>query len=148
MAIAAGIQLLLAVLTPARRPAAALAAVGLLAVGGALSARDALLVWPELRETFDGFHGADTLIGRAAARWDELGRVAVAPGLGHSPVTIGSVRRYRLDPDLLPLRPRGDGVRDFRLAASTSVPVSPGRVVERVRDLWGREWAVVIGSRP
>lgn len=146
VAVAAGILRLLAAMTPSRRPVAALAAVGLLAVAGALGARDALLRWPELRETFDGFHGPDTLIGRAAARWDEFGRVEVDGVLGHSPVTIGGVRRHRLDPDP-PLKPLAGRARHFHVAASGSTPAFPERVVECVRDTWGREWAVVLGAR-
>ena len=146
VAVAAGIQLILAAIAPAHRHAAAVGAVGLLAVAGALGARDALLVWPELEGTFDGFHGADTLMGRAAARWEELGRVDVARGLGHSSVTTGSVRRYRLDPQP-PLSPGGGRARDFRVEAPGSAPAPPERVVERVRDTWGREWAVVVGRK-
>ena len=146
VAVAAGVQLLLGVVPPERRRASALAAAGLLAVAGALGARDALLLWPERRETFAGFHASDTLIGRAAARWDEFGRVEVARGLGHSPVTIGGVRRYRLDPDP-PLGPVGGRARDFRIGASGTALAPRERIVERVRDPWGRESAVVLGSK-
>jgi hypothetical protein len=144
VAVAAGIQLLLADVLPASRRAAALAALGLLAVAGTLGTRDALLRWPDHRETFDGFHGSDTLIGRAAARWEQFGRVDVSGGLGHSPVTIGGVRRYRLDPNP-PVNPRGERARDFHIWAPGSAPSQDERVVERVRDAWGREWAVVLG---
>ena len=146
VAVAAGVQLLLGVVPSERRREAALAVAGLLAVAGALGARDALLVWPERQETFAGFHGSDTLIGRAAARWDEFGRVEVARGLGHSPVTIGGVRRYRLDPDP-PLAPVGGRARDFRIGASGMALAPRERIVERVRDPWGRESAVILGSK-
>ena len=53
---------------------AALARSGCSPSSGALGARDALADWPAAAETFDGFHGQDTLIGRAAARWDALRR--------------------------------------------------------------------------
>ncbi|MGH9368357.1 MAG: hypothetical protein ACRD3M_11850, partial [Thermoanaerobaculia bacterium] len=126
-----------------RRPAAA-AAVGLIAIAGAAGARDALLDWPTRRETFDGFHGQDTLIGRAAARWAERGTVSIQPGLGHSDVLIRAVSTYRLG-----AHPRTAGSgrppRRFRVVSPAAPPAPGERVVERVRDGWGREWAVVLG---
>ena len=133
------------------RRLAALAAVGLLGLAGTLSARDALAVWAESRETYDGFHGEDTLIGRAAARWDACGVVDVSGALGfdprtHSPITIGVVRRYRLDPDPVRGAVRSEG-RRFRVVPPDA-PALPGeRRVERVRDPWGRERAAVYGRR-
>jgi hypothetical protein len=131
----------------ARRSAAGLLAAGVLVVSGALGARDALCEWPDRPETFDGFHGQDTLIGRAAARWDALGVVSVAPGLGHSPITIAAVRRWRLDPDAAAEPPRRRALR-VRIAG----PRDPGggegeRRVETIRDGLGREWAVVWARR-
>ncbi len=129
------------------RRAAAIAAVGVVAVSGALGARDALAVWPVQRETFDAFHGQDTLLGRAAARWETFGPVSVESGTEHSPITVDAVRRYRLDPDraapgmplLASISPRA-----FRVAAPRSAPRGGERVVERVRDAWGRDWGVVL----
>ena len=146
VSVAAGL-LWLAGLAPAKhRSTAALLAVGALAVSGALGARDALADWPWRADTFDGFHGQDTLVGRAAARWDAFGTVEIAAGLGHSPLTIGAVRRYRLDPDAAgpPASPRGFRVRIVR-------PEEPGRARERrvevVGDGWGRVWANVWAER-
>jgi hypothetical protein len=140
----------------ARRRAAAAAAVGLLAVAGAVGVRQAYVEWPSRRATFDSFRGEDTLIGAAAARWDRYGAVSVNPGLGRSDTTIGTVRRYGLWPDAGEAgRPSASG-RSFRIVRSAPAPCErqgdqppggPGRVVERIRDAFGREWAVVLGWR-
>ncbi|MCA1580125.1 MAG: hypothetical protein LC796_01785 [Acidobacteria bacterium] len=129
------------------RRAAAIAAVGVVAVSGALGARDALAVWPVQRETFDAFHGQDTLLGRAAARWETFGAVSVESGTEHSPITVRAVRQYRLDPDgsassAPPLS--SVAARAFRVADPRSAPRRGERVVERVRDAWGRDWGVVL----
>jgi hypothetical protein len=132
---------------PARwRRRAALVAMGLIAIAGAMGARDALAVWPERRETFDGFHGQDTLIGRAAARWDEQGEVFVERGLGHSDISIAAVRGYRLG--TAPLRPRGGAstVRSIRVVGPRMAAGAGERIVENVQDGWGRPWAVVLAS--
>ena len=90
-------------------------------------------------------------LGRAAARWDPYGAVTVTPGLGRSDLTIDTVRRYRLDPLANP-RPEGRTAGrlapEFRVAARGSAPSDAERVVERVRDGWGREWAVVLARAP
>ncbi|MEO8190475.1 MAG: glycosyltransferase family 39 protein, partial [Acidobacteriota bacterium] len=86
VAASSGILLIASRRTPAARRAIAMAAVGALAVSGALGARDALVEWPARRDTFDSFHGQDTLLGRAAARWESFGRVAVEEGTEHSPI--------------------------------------------------------------
>src|SRR5262249_39203227 len=131
-----------------RRRAAALAAVGLVAVSGALGARDALVVWPRLRETFDGFHGQDTLIGRAALRWGRYGEVTVAPRLGHSPVLIRATCRYGLDPDFVSSElPDARRARVFRVLEPEAAAQPGERTVERIRDGWGRDWARVAGRR-
>jgi len=143
---AAGLLWLAGLAPPGRRSTAALVAVALLVLSGALGARDALAVWPWRAETFDGFHGQDTLIGRAAARWEAFGAVEVAAGLGHSPLTIGAVRRYRLDPDAAgrPAAPRGFRVR---IVPPAEARREGERRVEEIRDGWGREWAVVWAAR-
>jgi len=144
---AAGVLWVVGLVPPQRRRAAAIAAVGALAIGGVLGARDALVRWPDAPETFDGFHGQDTRIGRAAARWDGYGTVEIAPGIGHSPLAIEAVRRYRLDPG--PGGPAGprEALR-VRIVAPAAA-VGPGeRVVERIGDDGGKLWAVVLASRP
>jgi hypothetical protein len=145
VAAAGGVLCLLALLPVSRRHAGALAAVGLLAVSGALGAREALLVWPERLETFDGFHGQDTLVARAALRWERYGTVEVAPDIGHSAITIGGIRRYRLDPDLAKGASPDRRVRLFRIAGPEATAGAGERLVERVRDAWGRDWAIVLG---
>ncbi|HEX9304139.1 MAG TPA: hypothetical protein VGA31_06785 [Thermoanaerobaculia bacterium] len=154
VAAAAGLLQIIHLVRPRFRRAAAFAAIGLVAWSGAAGARDALLRWPSERSTFDGYHGEDTLIGRAAARWESSGSVLVQPGLGRSQATIDTVRRYRLDPDResAPDSAPRPGRRSapplpkrFRVAAPGTPPGREERLVERVRDGWGREWAVVFG---
>ena len=144
VAAAAGVLQLVRLARPAHRRAVALCAVGLLAVSGVVGARDALLVWPENRATFDSFHGQDTLLGRVAARWESFGSVTVENKLGRSDLTIDTVRRYRLDAEPAPA-PAGPRARAFRLARPGAAARSKERVVERARDAWGRDWAVVLG---
>ena len=143
---AAGLMWLASLAPERRRRAAALAAVGVLALSGAIGARDALVAWPSRPETFAGFHGQDTLVGRAAARWDRYGTVEVAPGLGHSPLTIGAVRRWRLDPDGSPTPAAGRAFR-IRIAPPSDGGEAGERRVETVADGWGREWAAVWARR-
>ena len=143
LAVAAGALWLVARLPAELRRAGAFAAVGAIAVSGALSARDALLAWPEHPETFRAFHGEDTLIGRAAARWERLGAVRIAPGLGHSAIAADAVRRYGLDPDR-PAAPPAPGRRlAVRIAPPGEAASASERAVERVEDARGRAWAVV-----
>jgi hypothetical protein len=115
--------------------------------------RDALLRWAPDRATFDGFHGEDTLIGRAAARWERYGVVSVALRLGRSDATIDTVRRYRLDPEWKDPLPRAAPSREsrrpalqrrFRVTRPGAFPAPGERLVECVQDDWGREWAVVL----
>src|SRR6185295_15462434 len=98
VAVAAGVLALLRLAPEPRRRMAAIAAIGALAIAGAIGARDSFR-WARDRGTFDGFHGQDTLVGRAALRWDRYGRVRVAEGLPHDPVTVYVIRHYRLDTD-------------------------------------------------
>jgi hypothetical protein len=151
VAASGGILGLLGLAPPARRRAAVLAAVGLVAISGAVGARDALLRWPERPETFGGFFGHDTLLGRAVARWERFGAVSVDPGVGHAQITFETVRRYHLDPDEARLAPRAVGVetprRAFRVAVRGAPPHAGERRVERVGDAWGREWGWIYGIR-
>ena len=149
VAAGAGVLALVGLAPVARRRAAALAAVGVLTVAGVRGAGQALVEWPARRATFDSFHGEDTLIGRTAARWERYGAVAVVSGLGRSDLTIDTVRRYRLDPASgAGAVPEGAGAPRFRtfcVVGPTREPSAGERTVERVRDAWGREWAVVLG---
>jgi hypothetical protein len=148
VAAAGGLLGTLGGLSGSRRRLAALVAIGLLAVSGAIGARGALLRWPSRPETFDGFHGQDTLFARAVLRWERYGSVQIAPELAHSILTVNGIRRYRLDPDLqAPLPDRNRSARHFRVVPPAALPRSGERPVERVHDAWDREWARVYGSR-
>ena len=146
VAAAGGVLCILGLLPASSRHTAAIAAVGFLAVSGALSARDVLMDWPARRDTFDAFHGQDTLLARTALRWERYGRVEISPGLGHSPLTIRAVRNHRLDAG-----DHGDGGAAgnllVRIEPAGAIPETGERVVERVRDAWGRDWARVL-ARP
>jgi hypothetical protein len=146
VAAAAGVQLLLAGVGETRRHTAAIAAVGLLTISGALAARDALVVWPERPETFEGFHGSDTLIARAALRWESVASVEVQPEIGHSDVTIGVIRRYRLDPDAPPPASHRPGLA-ARIVAPRARPQAGERLVERVVAPGGGLAAVVYARK-
>lgn len=146
VAAAGGILCILGRFVGPPRRLAALVVIGLLSVSGALAARDALLRWPARRETFDGFHGADTLLGRSMLRWERYGDVVLAADLESTRITLEGVRRYRLDPDYLRETPRGSSRgREFRVAPPGSMPHEGDRLVERVGDAWGREWGWVYG---
>jgi len=147
---AGGALVLLGTIPTSRRRIAAAAAVGLLAIASALGARDAVLRWAGSRETFDGFWGQDTLLARAAARWDAYGSVELDLSLGENPLTMEGARRYRLDPDA----DTGHGTdaekrldREFRVVAPGSPARPRERLVERIGDAWGREWAWVYARR-
>ena len=147
VAAAAGGLWLVGLAPAAHRRAASLAFVGLLAVNGAFSARDALVVWGESRVTFDYFHGPDTLLARALVRWEGCGPVQENLALVHSPITFGAVRRYRLDPwarEETAVRLPADRRKTFRIHPPGTEGGPGNRVVERVRDVWGREWGVVL----
>jgi len=147
VAAAAGVLWLVGQSPRRLRRAAALAAIGVIAVEGALGARDALLLWPEHPETFQGFFGHATWIGRAAARWDPFGTVSMDVNLGRAPLAVEPIHAYRLDPDVLVSGARGAAPMRIRVVAPPAA-LDPGeRVVERVRDPWGREWARVLASR-
>lgn len=170
VAAAAGL-LLLTVRIPLRlRRAGAIAAIGVAAVSSATGARDALLDWPSRLETFQGFRGQDTMLARSALRWERYGSVDVEPGRMDSAITVASILRYRLDPDLTaaPARPAADGLdvrvpvpttalalrlpgngsgRSFRVAGPDARPDAGERRVETIRDAWGRSWGLVYGRR-
>jgi hypothetical protein len=148
-ATAVAALLLLSFAPSNRRRTWAIGLVGVVAVAGAIGAREALVDWGRARSTFEHISGEDTLLGRAAARWDHYGSVSVAKGLGHSPLAVNAVRLYRLDPDASASEPApGRGDRSFRIGPPSTEPGPDERVVERVRDGWGRDWAVVLGRRP
>lgn len=153
VAVAAGVLALLRLVSESRRRPAALAAMGALAVASALGAVGSFR-WARDPRTFDGFHGEDTLIGRAALRWDAYGPVQVGRAIPHDPVTVYVIRRYRLDTDARVVAraredfwaPRPAG-RSFRIEPPETAPTSGERVVERIDDAWGKAWAVVLARK-
>lgn len=146
---AAGLLGLVGLVPSARRGAAALAAVGLVAIGGAMAAGD-LMKWGRLRPTFDSFIGSETLVGRAAMRWERYGQVRLDFTGLYSPLVVDTIRRLRVAPRaeaagpgaLAPPQPRL-----FRFLAPGASPPAGERIVERVRDAWGREWTVITGRK-
>jgi hypothetical protein len=150
VAAAAGILWLVGLFPAERRRTAALAALGAVAILGGLGARDALVVWPDRPETFAGFHGKDTRIGRAAWRWDSYGPLAIEAGVGDARLTVDAVRDYALVPDgdVRPRPARANLLRSRIVRPGTAPDAGSGeRVVERVIDPWGREWARVLSRR-
>lgn len=149
VAAAGGALVVLGMFRPGQRRAAGILLAGLLAISSMAGARDAIIRWAGSRLTFDDFWGQDTLLARAAARWDRYGAVELDPDLGENLLTIAGVRRYRLDPWTRTLdrgKVGADRNRRFRIVAP-DVPRGPGeRLVERVTDAWGRDWGRVFAS--
>jgi hypothetical protein len=150
VAAAGGALLLLAMVRAPRRQAAAIALTGLLAVASFAGARDAIIRWAGSRTTFDDFWGQDTLLARAAARWDLYGTVDLDLSLGQNPLTMEGARKYRLDPWRRPSvvsREPKEAERKFRIVAPGTPPAAGEKLVERVGDAWGREWSWIYGRR-
>jgi hypothetical protein len=153
VAVAAGALILLRLVSEPRRRLGGLVAIGALAVASGAGAAGSSR-WARDRGTFDGFHGQDTLVGRAALRWDAFGPVRVRSGLAHDPVTVYAIRRYRLDtdgrviaaahPEFWAPRP---AARTFRIEPPGTPPRPEERVVERIQDGWGRAWGIVLGRK-
>ncbi|HEY6066882.1 MAG TPA: hypothetical protein VIY96_12055, partial [Thermoanaerobaculia bacterium] len=68
--------------------------------------------------------------------------------LAQSPILVGGIRRYRLDPDLpaAALPGRAASGREFRFDPPGAAARPGERLVERIGDAWGREWAWVYGT--
>jgi hypothetical protein len=149
VASAAGLLGLLGVVPSGARRPAALLLVGALAISGARSIGE-LERWDGLRSVYVDFIGQHTTIGRAAARWGAYGPVALDESHLYAPLTVEVIRRHRILPRAevprdAPPGPRGP--RRFRICEPRVAPAAGERVVERVRDAWGRDWAVVLGRR-
>lgn len=157
VAASAGALSLLSLLSERARRAGAIAIVGLLAISGALAARDVFLRWGPMLEAWEGYQGRDNLVAKAVLRWQRYGVVTVDPRLSRilaneTTLSVGLLVRYRLDAGgsapLPPPAPRGDNAhRAFRLVPSTQLPGARERVVEIVRDGRGTKWALVLGAR-
>jgi len=157
VAAAAGALSLLSLFPTRLRRAAGIAAVGLFLISGALAARDLYLRWGPMLEVSEGYQGRDNLLARAAQRWQRYGWVSVDPGLSSVlangiPVYLDALVRYQLAGG--GSRPSGPGAeagtqskRRFRLALVGTLPSASERLVERVRDGNGKEWALVFGGR-
>ena len=146
VAAAAGVLWLLGLLRPAGRRLGALAAVGLLAVGAVLGARDAVLRWGEARSTFVSYWGESTLVGRARLRWSRYGHVELDVPEPHSSLVSDAVYDYALDPDALRprLAQRPPRERCFRIVGARIAPSPDERRVELLRDAWGEDHGQVL----
>ncbi|MGH9316212.1 MAG: hypothetical protein ACRD1P_03770 [Thermoanaerobaculia bacterium] len=147
--VAAGFLWFLGLVLTRWRRVGAWVVVGGLAVAGAQASSD-LVRWGQKRETYDSFVGQQTSVGQSAARWRRYGEVRIEPSRLYSARVVETIRRYGILPRreaTAPAVPPSGSPRRFRLCPPVTRP-SPGeRVVERVRDGWGREWAIVIGQR-
>lgn len=153
VAVSGGILAILAAVPTSRRRLAAVAAIGVLIVCGAIGVRDSFR-WARDPRTFADFHGQDTLVGRAALRWEAYGSVRVAAGLPHDPITVYVIRRYRLDTDegVIARAPPDfwvsrEATRAFRIEPPETPPAPGERLVERIHDSWGKPWAVVLARK-
>ncbi len=145
LAAASGALWLLSAIPWERRRGAAYVMLGSFAISGALGARDALIVWPEHRATFEGFGGWDTLVGQAAARWDAYGTVRIEPSIGGNSIVYEGVRASRLEPyDEASLQPEKRLALSLRIVGPGVRPDASERVVERISDDWGREYGQVL----
>lgn len=148
LAAASGALWLLSAIPWSRRRGAAYMVMGGFAISGALGAREALVVWPEHRATFDGFGGWDTLVGQAAARWETYGPVRVDPSIGGAPIVFENVRAFRLEPSTWNAPgPANILATSLRIVGPDVRPDSSERVVERIRDGWGREYGLVLATK-
>jgi hypothetical protein len=149
IAAAAGLLWLVRLVPVRGRRAASLVVVGLVLAAGAGAIGD-LDRWGQNQPTFDSFIGQETLVGRAALRWSRYGEVRLESSLLYSPLVVGTIERLAIAPRAESVGPRPSSLpagRAFRLLEPNGKPSASERVVERVRDAWGREWAVVTGRR-
>ncbi len=148
VAAAAGLLAATGFAAPRWRRAVASAIVGGLFVSGAAAVRD-LFRWDLQRGMYTDFVGQHTTVGRAAARWDLYGAVRLEKSALYGLAAPDAIRRYRVLERREASRPAPAGARDrsFRIASPGTLPAGDERVVEQVRDGWGKTWAVVLGKR-
>jgi hypothetical protein len=148
VAVAAGLLHFLGFLAPRSRRAGALVVVGLLLVLGAHAGGE-LLLWEREREAYIEMVGQHTSVGRAAVRWERYGRVELERSRLYGLLAIETTRRFRIVPrrEAALEAPSGSRDRIFRICPPETRPGEGERVVERVRDAWGQDWAVVLGRR-
>jgi hypothetical protein len=154
VAIAAGALWLVRLARAKNRRMAAIGVVGLFSIASFIGTRQALVEWAESRATFDAYSGESTLIGRAALRWERLGRVTLDPGLQSSLTVVGTAREFRLDPADARFAAAFEGMSEtgsrdlcFAVVPPNVAASAAERRVESVQDAWGRTEAAVIGSR-
>ena len=147
-AAAGGLWLLSLVRQRARRTAS-LVLLGVVLWAGAGAIGDTLGTWAGRRETFDSFSGADTLLGREAARWERVGSVAIEmpPSSARFMPMIQAVQRFRLDPDDRTVAGLSRRPIAFRIVEPGFTPEPKERKVGTIRDGWGRDWGIVL-ARP
>jgi hypothetical protein len=143
LAAAAGAMWLLSAIPWSRRRGAAYLMMGGFAISGALGARDALIVWPQHRATFEAFGGWDTLVGQAAARWDPYSAVRIDPSIGGAPIVYESARAISPDRDE-DRKPAKHLSVSIRIVGLEVRPNTMERVVERIHDDWGQEYGEVL----
>jgi hypothetical protein len=155
VAAAAGSLSLLSLVPALGKRAAAIGILGLLAISGALAARDVFLRWGPMLEAWEGYQGRDNLLACAALRWRPYGPVSVDPRLSsilasRNRVFFDVLVRYGLgSPEETPVdfTSGSRAGRRFLLAPSGVPPGGGERIVERVQDGRGTLWAVMLGAR-
>jgi len=150
-----GVLCLVGMVPAGRRRLAAIAALGLLAVGSVLGAREALFDWGESRRTLGMYSSGTTLIARAELRWRHFGQVRLDADVPDVPKVEAAILAHGLDPDfardqhLFPSADAAPKKRCIRIASSTTAAAarSGERVVEILQDGWGTEYGAVL-ARP
>ncbi|MEO8192096.1 MAG: glycosyltransferase family 39 protein [Acidobacteriota bacterium] len=145
IAAAAGLLALAGAAPRKARRSAALLAVGVLLVSGALSLRAVFFDWAPRLEVLDGFEGHDNLLARVALQWECYGRVEIDPALVLWPAGLEAIRRVRRTD--LPPGPATPPGRTFRIVPSATLPSAGERAVSRIADEHGAPLALVLARR-
>ncbi len=148
VAIASGLLWWLGLLPRRWRRAGALLAIGGLFVSFAHSTEQ-LVQWDRQRGMYVEMVGQHTTVGWAAARWERYGQVRLEASPLYGTLTVDVIRQFRILPrrEAAAAPPAGARDRVFRICPPEAPPREGERVVERVRDAWGKDWAVVFGRR-
>jgi hypothetical protein len=146
LAVAGGLMAAVGAVADRARRTAAIATVGAVIVSGALASRDALLLWPEDRATFQQFEGCQTMLAAAAIRWGPLGEVRIDADEVPGQEIAETMRRYVLPTGRA--LPPGNVLRtpsEFQIArARVREPRAGERIVERIIDPWGQPCGAVL----
>jgi hypothetical protein len=148
VAVASGLLWWLGLLPLRLRRAGALLAIGGLLASFAHAAGQ-LAPWERQREMYTALVGQHTTVGWAASRWERYGDVRLEASPLYAPLTIETIRRFRILPrrEAAAVPPSGPRERVFRICPPGTPAQGGERVVERVRDAWGKDWAVVLGRK-